>query len=174
MADPRSITADAFEILVSRELRRAGIEPVNLRRRNLQTTPGTDVPMTFELHGILQAYGQRWSVLVECRNAGTAVTPNVVADLRQRTDAAAVASAMLFTTDFIDDAALPAARANAIPILRIVDAHRAYVANGTIQAGQLPAWLPQFTVEIVSGEGARLLEADQPETILRELRRAQP
>ena len=170
MRDPASILADGFEILVTRELRRAGIEPVGLRRSQARPSSSAAVGYTFDLNGRLQAYGHRWSALIECRNLRDMVTVTDIDALRERADVAGASSALLFVTRDVDAAAVAMARAKAIPLLRIVDAQTALIAAGVIQAGQLPAWLPEFTAEIVTPEGTRLLEADQPELILRELR----
>ena len=169
MSDPRSITAEAFEILVGRELRRAGIAPVELRRRNMARA-GDAAGYTFDLQGRLEAYGRRWSVLIECRNRNEDLRPADVHELRARADAARAVSALLFTTTEIDPDAATAARAAAIPLLRLVDAHSALIATGAIQEGPLPAWLPEFTIEILTAEGRQLAQADDPELILRELR----
>jgi hypothetical protein len=170
MSNAGSISADAFEILVSRELRRAGIEPVSLRRSHARPSSSETNSYSFDLNGRLQAYGRRWSALIECRNLRERVTVTNIDALRERADSASASSALLFLTSDVVDTAIATARMKAIPLLRIVDAQTALIAAGVIQAGQLPAWLPEFTVEMITPEGRRLLEADQPELILRELR----
>lgn len=165
---PQSITADAFEILVSRELRRIGIEPLNLRRRNFVRASGGGY--TFDLHGRLEAYDRRWSVLIECRNQPNALSPADVHGLRARATAAAVTSAVLFATSAFEPDAAAAARIDAVPLLRVVDAQSALLAGGMIQEGQLPAWLPEFTIEAVTTEGTKLPQANDPELLLREMR----
>ena len=170
MSNPGSISPDAFEILVTRELRRAGIEPVSLRRSPARPSSADANLYSFDLNGRLQAYGHRWSALIECYNLREVVTVAAIEALRERADAASASSALLFFTGDVADSAITTARMKAIPLLRIVDAQTALVAEGVIQAGQLPAWLPEFTVEMVTPERRRLLEADQPELILRELR----
>lgn len=170
MSNPGSISPDAFEILVTRELRRAGIEPASLRRNHARIISSETNRYSFDLNGRLQAYGHRWSALIECRNLSEAVTVTDIDALRERADASSASSALLFFTSDVAATAIATARMKAIPLLRIVDAQTALVAEGVIQAGQLPAWLPEFTVEIVTPERRRLLDADQPELILRELR----
>ena len=172
MGNPGSISPDAFEILVTRELRRSGIEPVSLRRSQARPSSTDANRYTFDLVGRLQAYGHHWSALIECRNLREIVTITDIDALRQRADLAGASSALLFVTSDVGAAAVTRARAKAIPLLHIVDAQTALIAAGVIQAGQLPAWLPELTAEIVTLEGAHLLEADQPELILRELRPA--
>ena len=169
MADPRSITADAFEILVGRELRRAGIEPVQLRRRNVVHI-AEEAGYTFDLHGRLEAYGRRWSALIECRNRAGFVGNDDLHALRTRATSASAASALLFTTTDIQPDAIDTARAMSIPLLRVVDAQAALIQSQVIQAGQMPAWLPEFTIEIVTPDGRRLLDPNEPEVVLRELR----
>ena len=169
MSNPQSITPEAFEILVGRELRRIGIEPVQLRRVNVGHDPKHG-GYGFDLQGRLEAYGQRWSALIECQNRNGKVQAADVNSLRARADEARVASALLFTTGEVDADAPAVARAHAIPILRVVDAQTALVATGVIQPGQLPAWLPEYTIEITTLEGSRTLVPSEPELLLRELR----
>jgi hypothetical protein len=168
MPTPQSITADALEILVSRELRRIGIQPVNLRRRNFVRS--SEIHYTFDLLGRLEAYDRRWSVLIECRNQPNALGAADVHGLRARATAAAAASAMLFTTSAVELDAAATARSDAVALLRVVDAQDALIAAGMIQVGQLPAWLPEFTIEAVTTEGTKVPQANDPEMLLRELR----
>lgn len=173
MSDPRSITADAIEILVTRELRKAGVEPVGMHRRRPQLIATTD-EYAFDLLGRLQAYDHRWSALIECRNTKSRVHSTDVITLRERATSVPAASALLCTTSDIDIDAARTARDLAVPLLRIADAHRVLTETGMLQPGQLPAWVPEFTIELVTcdaaGMHARLLESDQPELLLRELR----
>jgi hypothetical protein len=169
VSNPRSITADAFEILVGRELRRIGVQPVQLRRRAMVHAPAGD-GYSFELHGRLEAHGRRWSVLIECRNHSRALRKDDLHDLRARANAGKAASAILFTIGDIESEAAAAARTIAIPLLRVVDAQTALIATQVIQAGQMPAWLPEFTIELITSVGNRLLEANEPESLLREMR----
>src|SRR5688572_17170829 len=98
MSDPRSILADACELLVTRELRKAGVEPVGLRRRLLQSSSNRAHNFQFDLSGRLQAYDRRWSVLIECRNSEAAIGADDVELLHERAHSARAASAILCTT----------------------------------------------------------------------------
>jgi hypothetical protein len=173
MTDPRSITADACEILVSRELRKAGVEPLGLRRRHMQSSSRAEHLFHFDLLGRLQAYDQRWSVLIECRNSDDAIVAADVELLQARAQAAKATSSIFCTTSEYEPDALRRASDAGILLLRIVDAQSVLVAAGVIVPGQLPSWVPEFTLQIVSARSpaqARLVEADQPELILSELR----
>ena len=170
MSDPHSITAEACEILVTRELRKAGVEPLGLRRGLVKSTSGG---FQFELIGRLQAYDQRWSVLIECRNSEAAIEAADVDSLQAHAQAEKAASSILCTTSQYQSAALHRASAHGILLLRVVDAQSVLVAAGAIAPGQLPSWVPEFTLQIVSARepgASRLVEADQPELILSELR----
>ena len=169
MSNPQTITPEAFEILVGRELRRIGIEPVQLRRVH-RAHHDDRSGYILDLQGRLEAYGQRWSALIECHNRQAVLQTTDVVALRTRADQGQVTSAVLFTTSDVDADAVATARTHAIPLLRVVDAYTALIATGVIQAGQLPAWLPEFTIQIMTSEGSRLLEANEPELLLRELR----
>ncbi len=172
MSDPRTLTPDACEILVVRELRRAGIAPVALRRSAVSTS---DDGWRFDLTGRLEAYGRTWSTLIECRNTGVALRAADVANLRGRAERVRAASALLFTTAPIEATAVERAEGLRVALLRIVDAHPALLAAGLVQPGPLPAWVPELTVELVAMESGsirtRLLEPNQPEPVLEQLRR---
>ena len=173
MSDPRSITADAFEILVARELRKAGLEPIKLHRRAGSLTPGNS-GFVFDLVGRLESYGHRWLVLIECRNRPDNVRAADVAEVRRRAVEAKAASALLFATTEFNDDALQAASESRVALLRVVDAHTALSAAGVIDVAQMPAWMPDFTVQLVWREDGPaetvLLQANEPEPLLRRLR----
>ena len=163
-----SITPAAFEILVTRELRRAGVEPSGLRRHELRTT---ETAFQFDLIGRLEAYRHKWTVLIGCSNQLSAIGPTDIRELRRRADEARTASALLFTTAQFEPAALATARELYTPLLQVVDARAALLQAGLIQSGPLPAWVPEFTVLLVTAtRPPQLLQADEPELILRELR----
>lgn len=168
------LTTDGCEILVARELRKAGIEPIGLRRADRGGTAEGEAEWSVDLAGRLEAYGRRWSALIECRNRSDAVRAGDVAALRARADAAGARSALLFATCDFDGEAVQRADELRIALLRVVDAYPALLAAGMVQPGSLPAWVPELTVELVSrdGDGVRrqLLEADQPERVLEQLR----
>jgi hypothetical protein len=168
LSDVQSITAEAFEILVVRELRKAGIEPVQMRR---QSWRASETEYVFELAGKLESYGHRWSALIECSNRPGMVSAADVSALRERADAGRIASALLCTSAAFEPDATARAHELRIALLRVVDAQQALMRAGTIQGGQLPAWLPEFALELVTSVSAgQLLEANQPELVLRELR----
>ena len=174
MSDPRSITADACEILVTRELRKAGIEPIGLRRRLLQSSSERTHRFQFHLVGQLKAYDRRWSVLIECCNSEKSIEAADVNALHAHAQMAKVATSILCTTSDIQGDALERASELGILLLRVVDAQNVLVAAGVIVPGQLPSWVPEFTFQIISARApvqARVVEADQPELILSELRR---
>ena len=79
MSDVGSITAEAFEILVVRELRKAGIEPVQVRRQAFHSRePG----FAFDLVARLECYGHRWRALIECSNHPRPVSAEEVSALQ--------------------------------------------------------------------------------------------
>jgi hypothetical protein len=178
MSDPRSITREAFEILVTRELRKAGLEPIGFRRRANVEVATSVTGYAFDVSGRLEAYDQRWTALIECRNSANAVQPTDVDALRQRADEAGASSAFLFSVSTFDVAAVIRGDQLRVALIRVVDAHSAYVGTGVIDADQLPAWLPEFTAELVSCDDgaevhARLIAAGEPELILERLRPAE-
>ncbi len=171
MSAPHAITADAFEILVHRELRKAGIEPARLQRRDW-TPAGTT--FRFDLIGLVSAYDHRWRVLIECRNRSEPLQAAEIDATRHRAHAAGASSALVFATSEIGTDALPRAAALRIAVLRVVDAQRALAAAGLVAGSQIPAWVPEFIAQLVWQEGAAvhtcLLQANEPEPVLRLLR----
>jgi hypothetical protein len=174
MSDPRAITAEGCEILVTRELRKAGVEPIGLRRRSASSSSIREHIFQFDLLGKLRAYEHSWSVLIECRNSIHAVGVDDVEALRARAQTLKAPSSILCATSEYRIDALQRAAECATLLLRVVDAQSVLVAAGTIAPGQLPSWVPEYTLQIVSArtpmQQPRLVEADQPELILGELR----
>lgn len=176
MSETHALSADDCEILITRELRRAGIEPAALRRTMSRFTQPAD-GWYFERAGTFEVYDRRFSALVACRNVPTPLSARDVDGVRARADAAHMRSALLFATGSIEQAAIERAHDVRIALFAIVAAQPVMLAAGLLQPGPLPAWLPGYTVELVTHrEGRderRLLQADEPELILRELRRKQ-
>lgn len=173
MSPRGTLTPDDCEILVARELRRAGIETLALRRTN-RGDPRNGDGWRLDLLATLQAYGRRWSAFIECRNTTNPASTADIEDARRRADAAGARSALVFATcDFEADATMRA-RELRVALLQIVEAQPVLLAAGLVQPGPLPAWVPELTVELITsdvpGVRRRLLEADQPEIVLRELR----
>ena len=168
MSDVGSITAEAFEILVVRELRKAGIEPVQVRRQAFHSRePG----FAFDLVARLECYGHRWRALIECSNHPRPVSAEEVSALRDRADEAHLVSALLCTTAACTPEAIARADLLRVALLRVVDAHHAATNAGWLPAGQLPAWAPEFRLELVTqANPGRALAANDPELVLRELR----
>lgn len=168
MSDPRNISGDALEILVTRELRKAGVEPLACRRHWVHTG---ETEFEFDLTGRLRAYEHSWTALIGCSNRGSLVSPAAVEAVRERADEARCASALLCTTTDIAREAVERAGELRVALLQVVDAQQALVQVGVVQPGPLPAWLPEFALQLVTTrDAAQLLEADEPELILRELR----
>ena len=171
MPDAHSITADALEILVSRELRKAGIEPGRLQRRSVASGSTT---FSFDLVGPLSAYGHRWTTLIECRNKIESLRAEDIDALHQRARDAKAGSAMVFTTSAIEMDALQRASALRIASVRVVDSQQALAAAGVIEGSQMPAWVPEFAAQLIWDDGitarTQLLKANNPESILRLLR----
>lgn len=176
MSDPRTLSAAACEILVERELRKAGIEPVGLRRT---TRPGPAADATdfaFDLHGRLEAYDRRWSVLIACCNRPDAVSAADIDALHTRAREKRAASALLFSTSAFPIETVRRAHELRIALFRVVDAQSALLMWRMILPGALPAWVPELTVELVALENdaatAQPLEPGSPELVLRQLRAA--
>ena len=172
MSSRSTLEPDDCEILIARELRRAGIGAAAFRR--LKRVNLENGGWRLDLLGGLEAYGRRWSAFIECRVATDTATAQDIDDARRRADAARARSALVFATcDFGEDALMRAGELR-VAVMQIVEAQPVLLAAGLVQPGPLPAWVPELTVELLTREAPgvhrRLLQADEPELILRELR----
>jgi hypothetical protein len=174
MSEPHSITPGMCEILVARELRRAGIEPIGLRRR-AGAIAERDGGCSFDLIGRLEAYGRRWRALIGCRITADPVEADHVGVLRRRADEAHASSALFFATAAFLPGAARRAEELRVALLRIVSTQQAMPYAATTETGSLPAWTPEYTVEIVSaqhsdGVHAQQIQPGDAEQILEHLR----
>jgi hypothetical protein len=167
------LSTDDCEILIARELRRAGIEVGGLRCRQGSLTASDD-GWRCELTGTLEAYGHRWSALVACHNTTGVLSAAHVEHAHRCATAARARSTFVVTTGAFDQEAIARGHELRVGLLEIVDAQPVLLEAGLIQPGPLPTWVPEFTVQLVSCvEGRvrrRLPGANEPELILRELR----
>ena len=170
----QALHADGLEILVARELRKAGIDPTQLHRVRgslVQDKTG----YVFDLFGRVEAYGHRWTALVECRGDERRVQADHIDALSERARTGKAASALLFATAGFEENALRRAAQQRIATLQVVDAQTAFTAAGLIEGGQMPAWVPEHTAQLIWYDGGvrtLLLDANDPEPLLRLLRRS--
>lgn len=170
MGDPRHVRPDEVEILVARELRKAGHELAALRvvaRRS----PDSDDDTTYvaELDGLTVTGGSKRGVLVQFRNQAAVIDADALNDLAGRTapppgsdgpkrlQAAPTAPTeetppplrVMVTTSSFDASAVRHAQTLGIILLRIADGTAAFLRSQWAMGDQPPAWVPEYMAELV-------------------------
>lgn len=173
MGELPKVTPEYFQILVVRELRKAGFEvgDVRIHRRSELAEP--ERGFVLELTAPLGHGGGAWRkrALIACRRQENAVGRDVVEDVRARLAGAQAEVGILFATAGFHDEAVAAAQQAGIALLRVIDGRKAYDAGGYGTPGHYPAWLPAHTVEVVDRDAggqirARLLEPGGASVVL--------
>ena len=169
MGNPRRIRPDEVEIVVARELRKAGVPLARVRvlaRRAL--APGDESEYAIDLAGTTSAEPARRDVLVEFRNEardvdvatmnalGTRTPPAQPADGPRRLQPVEPVSpaaeeplrVMVSTTGF-DAEAVRAAKSLGVMLLRVADGGEAFLRSQWAMGDQPPAWVPEYMAELV-------------------------
>lgn len=154
MGDPRRVRPDELEILVARELRKAGVElsaPRLLARRSLSKDGSEYVA---ELGAVVAHNGAGRDALIECRNEPHPVAAAAVAALQAKLLARAHADrepplGIMFTTSSYERDAVRDAKAAGIALLTIADGRVAFLRSQWAMGTQPPAWVPEYMAEVV-------------------------
>lgn len=183
MAEPPEVTRDYFEILVARELRKAGLEVTDPRVHRRTELPEPELGgFLLELLVWLRRNTWRKRALIACRRQVGAIGAEAINTLALHVTEAQANVGLLFATSSFAPEALAAGDEKGIALLRLVDARTAFDAGGWGGGGagggppgHYPAWLPAYLVQLVdrdvAGQArARLLEAGQANIILERLR----
>jgi len=175
MAELPDVTPDYFEILVVRELRKAGLEVTEPRIHRRTELPEPERGFLLELLVWLRRNGWQKRGLIACRRQVSAVGAEAINTLALHLAEAQAEVGLLFATTDFSPEALAAGGEESIALLRLVDARIAYDTGGWGTPGHYPAWLPAYQVQLVDrGPGgqarARLLEAGQATIILERFR----
>ena len=172
MAELPDVTPEYFEILVVRELRKAGLEVTEPRvhRRTELSEPEVG-GFLIELLVWLRRNTWRKRALIACRRQVGAVSAGAIDTLVLHVAEAQAEVGLLFATADFTPEALAAGDERGIALLRLVDARAAFDTGGWGNPGHYPPWLPAYQVQLVGrGSGgqarARLLEAGQANVIL--------
>lgn len=176
MPESPEVTPRTFEILVVRELRKAGFEvgEVSVHRRTELPEPERGFLLELLLALGLGGTGWRKRALAACRRQTAAVGGAAVEDVSRRlADAPAEVGLLFATSDFAPDALAAGAR-HGIALLRLVDARSAFDAAGWGTPGHYPIWLPAHLVQLVDRDAAgqaraRLLEAGHAASLVERL-----
>ena len=141
------LTPAYVEILMVRELRKAGLEvsEVQTHRRADLTEPAR--VFVLELLAWLRQADWRRRALVVCRRQETLLTEAAVESARDRCQRAQAQVGILFSTADLEPSALIAARRSGVAVLRIAEARAAFDASGWGPAGHYPPWLPAYIAQ---------------------------
>jgi len=171
MSELPKVTPEYFQILVIRELRKAGFDVGDVRIHRRSELPEPQRGFVLELAAPLAHAAWHQRALLACRRQDDVVTRDAVDSLKSRLgDARAEAGILFATADFHDDT-VAAAQQSGIALLHVIDGRKAYDGGGYGTPDHYPAWLPAHTVEVVDRDGggqirARVLEAGGAAMIL--------
>ena len=165
MGDPRRIRPDEVEIVVARELRKAGVQLTGLaalvERGRRSPEPNDTSQYVMELGGP--------GLLVEFRNEASLAGADVVRALAQRPaeplaardapkrllptpDAPPAATPgelrVLVSTTGFEPAAVVEAKTLGLPLLRVADGQAAFRRSQWAMGEQPPAWVPEYMAEL--------------------------
>ena len=166
MGDPRRVRPHEVEILVSRELRKAGLELTSLRRDAGALPDGDEYSL--ELYGTIVHEGTPAGLVVQFRNHSAPVTREDIAALASMSGEPRAADApkrlipegpaatkagptlrvMVSTSGYSVDAAREAS-ASGIRLLAIADGPAAFRRSQWSMGQQTPAWVPEYMAEEV-------------------------
>lgn len=149
MAELPNVTPEYFQILVIRELRKAGFEVGDVRIHRRSELPDPERGFVLELTAPLGHRAWHKRALVACRRQDTAVASDIVDSLKARLSDAKADVGILFATAGFHEDTVAAAQQAGIPLLRVIDGRKAYDGGGYGTPGHYPAWLPAHTVEVV-------------------------
>lgn len=161
MGDPAAVTPEGLEILVARDLRKAGLEIGRLRRHRLDAPEDGSGNYDLELVTEIRLPA-RAPVLVDCHRADSPIGPDAVRALAARMGESAAgpgggrapAAGIVVSTAGFSPEALNAAREARIALLRVADARTAFDTSGWGPAGQYPSWLPAHVLELAIRDAA--------------------
>lgn len=173
MAD-LDLSPDHFEILATRELRKAGLEvtePRVIRRVRLsEETDGYELDLAARLSGP----GAERRLLIACRRQSGPVPREAVERLRERVLKSGAQCGLLFASSTFELDAVRVARDQGVALIRVVDGKLAHDAGGWGPRGHYPSWLPAHMAQLVTLEAGlvtyELLATDRPRAILDRLR----
>lgn len=173
MGELPAVTPEYLQILVVRELRKAGLDVGNVRVHRRSELPEPEQGFVLELAIALNQPGSTWSrrALVVCRRQTGAVEREVVVSVKARLPDVPAEVAIVFATAEYGADALAAAQESGIALLRVVDGRSAFDMSGWSTPGHYPIWLPAHAAQVIDRDvagqpRARLLEAGRPRMIL--------
>ncbi|HXF95025.1 MAG TPA: restriction endonuclease [Gemmatimonadales bacterium] len=175
MRELPDVTPEYLEILVVRELRKAGLEVSEVRRHRRIEPPDGGAGFLLELVALLSQKAWRRRALITCLRQAAPVNDAAVREAGERTGSAGAEVALLWAAGDLDPGAIAAAEAAGVGLVRVVDARTAFDLGGWGTPGQYPSWLPAHVAQVVSRDSAgrpryELLEAGRAELIVTRLK----
>lgn len=176
MGDPRDVRPDEVEILVARELRKAGLALTRLWTAGRRAIPDDDDrAYLVELEGVTASVDDTRPVLVEFRNHSGEVGTDAVLALASRAAAGPPVDApkrlqpvpdragrplptdapvrppvrVMFATSAFEAGAVTQASSLGVQLLRVADGPAAFRRSQWAVGAQPPAWVPEYMAEVV-------------------------
>ncbi len=174
MLELPELTPEYFEILVVRELRKAGFDVSAVRIHRRSTLPETERGYLLELAGVVSRGPWQRRALIACRRQEAPIGRAEVESLRDHVKEAGAVAGILFGTTVFESDALQAAGTRALALLRVTDGRTAFDTSGWGTPGHYPAWLPAYCAQTVGRDMLgqvryQLLEAGQGDAIVNQL-----
>lgn len=171
MADPKRLRPDEVEILVPRELRKAGLEVSALRVLGRAALSDDREEFAVELSAHVRVADAEQPMLVECRSERRPVRAEAVLALEAKLPGAGARYALMFSTSGYEPDAVRQARERGIPLLAVADGRAAFARSPWFTGGEPPAWVPEYMSEVVDLDATGVLRhhlvvADRPGVIL--------
>src|SRR5436190_9509910 len=133
------LTPEHFEILVTRELRKIGLDVSELRTHRCSQLPEPERGYLLELKGVVRGAGWQRRVLIACRRQHHAIVAADVELLREHLQEANAEAGLLFGAADFDRTALTAAQDSPVALFRGTHGRTLCDRSGSGIAGQLPA-----------------------------------
>src|SRR6266566_10173226 len=175
MLELPELTPEHFEILVTRELRKIGLDVSELRTHRRSMLPEPDRGYLLELKGVLRRSDWQRRTLIACRRQQSPIGSVEVESLKEHLQEAEVEAGVLFGAADFDPIALTAAQDSPLALLRVTDGQTAFDTSGWGTQGHYPAWLPAYCAQSVMRDALgqlryQLLESGQGGVIVERLR----
>ena len=142
MAELPKVTPEYFQILVVRELRKAGFDVGEVRAHRRSELPEPHRGFIVELTTPLAHADWHKRALVACRRQDHPVGRDVVDDLKTRLEAARAEVGIVFATADFHDEAVAAAQQAGVALLRVIDGRKAYDGGRYGTPGHYPHRTP--------------------------------
>jgi hypothetical protein len=172
-----SLSQGDLEILVSRELRKAGLALSAMHVRRRTPLPEAEGRWTVLLEGRLRIGDGEASLLVECHDRVAPIDAERVRRFVEEARAAEAGRAMIVSTSGFVPTAVAAGGELGVALLAVADGVTAW-RSSPWGSGRPPAWFPEYVALLVTSEAGLVrtepLASDRPDAILSRLRPLPP